>query len=403
MTKSRHMPTLPMYLLLGSIAWSALSVAGLAAFLVWHKDSEGSAAAQSMNVSALVRDFQNLSPVSPPPIIEENASASTKMPDESRFSQRAERAQKTELKKVGDPPVNTAQTDDNIASDAPLDYMVFGDEIIVLLDTARLDKRAQQRVLVRLMLLPELKSVEQLLDKKGIPLLRLPNFYGRILWQGKPVRYPLQAQQMARALLAKARPVQELGHTWREVHIPLKEVAYHDRAVRWHDLIVRESRRNRLDVALVSAIVETESGYRPHVKSRSGAVGLMQVMPEQAALDVMKQLGMRLDERALLNPETNVAAGSAYLALLKRQYLAGVKNPRSREYLMVASYNGGINAVLKQFGKTREQAIARINRLKPEQVYRIIRYQFPRRETRLYLEKVVQRKARYQQWWQQNV
>ncbi|SIN78476.1 Transglycosylase SLT domain-containing protein [Sulfurivirga caldicuralii] len=397
------MPTLPMYLLLGSIAWSALSVVGLAAFLVWHQDTDGPTAAQSMNVSALVRGVEDLSPVSLPLKSEENTAASIKMPSESRFSQSVERAQKPDLKKVGDPPVNPAQVDGKIASDAPLDYMVFGDEIIVLLDTARLDERAQQRVLVRLMLLPELKSVEQLLDTKGIALLRLPNFYGRILWQGKPVRYPLQAQQMARALLARARPVQELGHTWREVHIPLKEVAYHDRAVRWHDLIVRESRRNRLDVALVSAIVETESGYRPHVKSRSGAVGLMQVMPKQAAQDVMKQLGKRLDERALLNPETNVAAGSAYLALLKHHYLAGVKNPRSREYLMVASYNGGINAVLKQFGKTREQAIARINRLKPEQVYRIIRYQFPRRETRLYLEKVVQRKARYQQWWQQNV
>ena len=98
-----------------------------------------------------------------------------------------------------------------------------------------------------------------------------------------------------------------------------------------------------------------------------------------------------------------MAAGSAYLALLQRHYLAGVQDPRSREYLMVASYNGGINAVLKQFGRTREQAIARINRLKPQQVYRILRYQFPRRETRLYLEKVVQRKARYQQWWQQHV
>ncbi len=396
------MPVLPMYLLLGSIAWSALSVAVLALFLVLQNERASEPATASVNLSGLVRSMPISSHVSLVSQGPDTVSSGLAPLNKSRQTPSAATAEKTTFEKVGDPLSDRSAQEDK-GSAVPVDYMVFGDEIIVLLDQNRLSERAQQRVLVRLMLLPKLDGVKQLLDKSGIPLLRLPYFYERILWRGQPVRYPAQAHQLAKSLLARAPLVQEEGHSWREVHIPLKEVATYHNARRWRDLIVRESRRNHLDAALVSAIVETESGFRPQVKSHSGAVGLMQVKPDQAARDVMKRLGRPLDERALLDPQTNVAAGSAYLALLKRQYLSGVKNPLSLEYLMVASYNGGINAVLRQFGKTRQQAIARINRLTPTQVYRIIRYQFPRRETRLYLEKVVQRKARYQKWWQQNV
>ncbi len=399
------MPTLPIYLLLGSIAWSALSVAVLAGFLVWQHEADQQKPADVQNARTLsfVRQAQSASSPEQPFSVDTKTLFRLPQPIQQRsFSRIADSAPKTEVKKVEDPS-SAAHAATGRSEDVPLDYMVFDDEIIMLLDQDRLDYRTQLRALVRLMLLPDLKGRAQLLDRRGIPLLQLPRFYGRIVWKGQPVRYPRQAQQMAQALLARARTVQESGHSWREVHIPLRKAEHLEDAVRWRELIVQESRRNRLDAALVSAIVETESGFRPHARSRTGAIGLMQVKPEQAVLDVMKHSGRRVNARALLNPETNVAIGSAYLALLQRKYLAGVHDPRSREYLLVAAYNGGINAVLKQFGKTREQAIARINRLKPQQVYRILRYQFPRRETRLYLEKVVQRKARYQQWWQQHV
>ena len=47
--------------------------------------------------------------------------------------------------------------------------------------------------------------------------------------------------------------------------------------------IVFYARRYRLDPALLRAVMKAESGYRQHVVSRKGAIGLMQLTPDTAA------------------------------------------------------------------------------------------------------------------------
>ena len=50
-----------------------------------------------------------------------------------------------------------------------------------------------------------------------------------------------------------------------------------------YDSIVRAHARNyQLDPALLAAVIYQESKFRPSVKSSSGAIGLMQLLPDTA-------------------------------------------------------------------------------------------------------------------------
>lgn len=65
--------------------------------------------------------------------------------------------------------------------------------------------------------------------------------------------------------------------------------------------------------ALVKAVIRQESGFDPRARSRAGAIGLMQVMPFNAA-----KVG--LHEGDLWIPAKNILAGVRLLAVLLRHY-----------------------------------------------------------------------------------
>jgi soluble lytic murein transglycosylase-like protein len=83
--------------------------------------------------------------------------------------------------------------------------------------------------------------------------------------------------------------------------------------------------------ALVKAVIAVESGFEPSARSRKGAMGLMQLMPETAR---------RFGARDAYAPEDNVRAGTAYLRWLL-DYFAGDLE------LVLAAYNAGENAVVR--------------------------------------------------------
>jgi len=95
-------------------------------------------------------------------------------------------------------------------------------------------------------------------------------------------------------------------------------------------LIDRIAHRHHLDRALVHAVVTAESAYDPNAMSRTGAVGLMQLMPATAR---------RYGVRNRRDPRQNVTGGVRYLRDLLRQF----RNLR----LALAAYNAGENAVLR--------------------------------------------------------
>ena len=94
-------------------------------------------------------------------------------------------------------------------------------------------------------------------------------------------------------------------------------------------LIKQAAARHSVDAALVKAVIHTESYFRPAARSRAGAMGLMQLMPETAAL---------YGVRNIADPEENLEAGVRHLRYLMDKYEA-------RLPFVLAAYNAGETAV----------------------------------------------------------
>lgn len=163
------------------------------------------------------------------------------------------------------------------------------------------------------------------------------------------------------------------------------------RASRYQAAVERYARKFGLDVPLVLAIMQVESGFNPSLISARDAHGLMQVVPSTAGDEVHRWLGRSGLPSAseLLNPDNNIRYGTSYLHLLRTRHLEGVNDPQSLEYCVIAAYNGGSGAVLRHFGRTREEAFAAINGLTPQEVLTRLTESFPARETRAFVRKVL--------------
>ncbi len=74
-------------------------------------------------------------------------------------------------------------------------------------------------------------------------------------------------------------------------------------------LIRREAEKHGLPPDIADAVAAVESGYDPDARGAAGEVGLMQVLPETAAM-----LGFRGDFAELARPEVNVHYGVTYLS-----------------------------------------------------------------------------------------
>ena len=81
------------------------------------------------------------------------------------------------------------------------------------------------------------------------------------------------------------------------------------------NLIARHASRYGVNAALARAIAWQESGWNQSVRSRVGAIGVMQLMPVTARWLGTDIVGRRLDPRLL---EDNIEGGVAYLAWLRR-------------------------------------------------------------------------------------
>lgn len=107
--------------------------------------------------------------------------------------------------------------------------------------------------------------------------------------------------------------------------------------------IVKQASNNDVSPYLIAAIIRVESNFGSDKTSSRDAVGLMQLMPA-TAYDVITraQLGdVRMDE--LQKPKTNIAIGTAYVALLQAQFAdvtAGL-DEQSQIAVLATAYNAG--------------------------------------------------------------
>ena len=101
-------------------------------------------------------------------------------------------------------------------------------------------------------------------------------------------------------------------------------------------ILIRSARHHGLNPNFVLAVSYWESGWNQAARSRTGAVGLMQVEPSTAVWAGPALLHRRVN---LNNPSDNAELGAALL----RSYLDQLHDPK----LTLAAYYQGLNAVRK--------------------------------------------------------
>ena len=100
-----------------------------------------------------------------------------------------------------------------------------------------------------------------------------------------------------------------------------------------HSQIAEAATENEVDSLLVASVVEVESTFDPKAGSHKGAVGLMQLLPSTAGMSRAR----------LMEPATNLAAGSAYLAEMIERFDGDLG-------LALAAYNAGPTNVRRYEG-----------------------------------------------------
>lgn len=99
-----------------------------------------------------------------------------------------------------------------------------------------------------------------------------------------------------------------------------------------HRLVDYYSRRHGLDPKLVRSVIQVESAFDPRARSRRGAMGLMQLMPETAT-----ELGVQ----NVWDPAENIRGGTAYLRRMLDRF--------GELDLALAGYNAG-PTVVERYG-----------------------------------------------------
>jgi soluble lytic murein transglycosylase len=101
------------------------------------------------------------------------------------------------------------------------------------------------------------------------------------------------------------------------------------------DLISNWSRDRKLSPALVIGLMRQESRFEAQIRSRSGAIGLMQIMPDTGSWIASKK---GVNSYNLDRPEDNINFGTWYLDYTHSRF-------SDNSMLAVASYNAGPGAI----------------------------------------------------------
>jgi len=101
--------------------------------------------------------------------------------------------------------------------------------------------------------------------------------------------------------------------------------AYPDSIRQWCALIEQYAGENGLDPNLISAVMLQESGGQPDAYSKSGAVGLLQVMPSDGKASSFACangpcFSTRPSMQELFDPDFNISYGTRMLADLIQRY-----------------------------------------------------------------------------------
>jgi soluble lytic murein transglycosylase-like protein len=125
----------------------------------------------------------------------------------------------------------------------------------------------------------------------------------------------------------------EARHAWTGTPVPPSD---HDpgRYTRYDEYIRAAATLYQIPEQLVRAVIKVESDYDPRAVSRSGACGLMQLMPSTAEI---------LQVRDIHDPRENIFGGTRFLRILANSFNGDLS-------LTIAGYNAGEDAVVRAGG-----------------------------------------------------
>jgi peptidoglycan lytic transglycosylase len=167
-------------------------------------------------------------------------------------------------------------------------------------------------------------------------------------------------RRLLAALVLVAAVVAALAYVHERKPAPYARLLY---PLAYEPIIVGHARNYRLEPELLAAVIFQESRFKPDAESASGAIGLMQLLPETAQGIALRTGGSRFRVADLYTPELNVRYGSWYLRHLLDKY--------DDERFALAAYNAGQRHVDRwrragleiQFAETRHY-VERVQELK---------------------------------------
>lgn len=150
----------------------------------------------------------------------------------------------------------------------------------------------------------------------------------------------------------------------------------------YSEIVSQEAKNNKLEEALVYAVIKAESNFDAEAVSKVGAIGLMQLMPDTYEWMLMRDGNTELTIDDMANPSINIRYGCHYLAYLSTKYTE-IKT-------IAAAYNAGDGAV-DSWLSNPEYSSDGVN-LK----------NIPYPETAAYVEKVADNYAKYKELYYSN-
>lgn len=168
----------------------------------------------------------------------------------------------------------------------------------------------------------------------------------------------------------------------------------------YYDDVKEESRKHKIPIPLIFAVIHSESSFNPLARSHVPAFGLMQIVPKTAGIDAYEYLYNKkrlVSSTFLYNSTNNIKMGTAYLHILYYRYLKDIKDEDSRLYCTIAAYNTGAGNVAWAFTKNKDPKSAAkiINTMDSKAVYKHLLKHLKYDEPKYYLQKVTSRMPVY--------
>ena len=147
--------------------------------------------------------------------------------------------------------------------------------------------------------------------------------------------------------------------------------------LKYQDLLYQYAQEYDLQPSLVAGVIHRESRFDPEAVSKSGACGLMQVMPETGEWIAKKLKIQDYSEKMLFDPETNIQLGCWYLRFLMDKF-------DGKTETVLAAYNAGHGRVAAWLEDEQYSDGGELTNI-------------PIEETRTYVEKVLDAKEKYEE------